>query len=159
MAKTWRWPTFTTRTLLIAIALIAVVCALFGRRLFRGQQERIAVAEITRLGGRVSYENRDLLAQEGYLTRWVAALFYEHIGRVTGVSLNGPKVTDADLQHLASLTGLEGLELSQTNVTDAGLKHLKKLPRLRYVNLGGTNLTEAAIRDLREAMPKLYVDR
>lgn len=51
-------------------------------------------------------------------------------GRAKVVRLTGPKVTDAELEHVGALTNLRGLYLDGTKVTDAGITHLTALTKL-----------------------------
>jgi hypothetical protein len=102
---------------------------------------------------------------------------------VVEVSLNGTKVTDADLAHLKSLTKLEALDLSSTaitdaglanlegladldtlyldgtRVTDAGLAHLRGLSKLQSLRVPRTGVTDAGVRELQRALPQLKVAR
>ena len=58
------------------------------------------------------------------------------------------QVTDARLEHLRWMIGLEELYLWETQVTDAGLLHLSSLPNLEYLNLHKTRITDAGIQHL-----------
>lgn len=53
-------------------------------------------------------------------------------------------ITDADMDLIAKLTGLQLLILDGTGVTDAGIAHLVKLPNLGRLQLRGTKITDAA---------------
>jgi hypothetical protein len=64
--------------------------------------------------------------------------------------------TDADLEHLKGLTGLQVLVLSDTQVTDAGLEHLKGLTGLQYLHLWGMRVTDAGLEHLK-ALTRLQV--
>ena len=46
-------------------------------------------------------------------------------GRVTGVSLRGTWVGDADLRHLTELPNLNSLDLSLTHITDQGMTEIR----------------------------------
>jgi len=67
--------------------------------------------------------------------------------------------TDADLEHLKGLTGLQHLSLGGTQVTDAGLEHLKGLTALQELNLAGTHVTDAGLQHLKglTALQQLYL--
>lgn len=56
-------------------------------------------------------------------------------GRVTGVSLRGTWVADADLRHLSELPNLSDLDLSLTHITDQGMSELRNLPGITDLNL------------------------
>jgi hypothetical protein len=91
-----------------------------------------------------------------------------------GLALEGAKITDTGMQHLAKVENLNFLDLSETKVTDRGLKELTtgkannleflilretrmtdtglkdvaKLTRLVYLNLSATPITDAGLREL-----------
>ncbi len=72
-------------------------------------------------------------------------------GRAKVLRLSGPKITDAELEHVAALTELRVLYLEGTKVTDAGmarLEPLKKLERLHWV----VNITSARERPIIDAL-------
>jgi hypothetical protein len=56
-------------------------------------------------------------------------------GQVTGVTLRGTWVGDADLRRLTELPELSSLDLSLTHITDQGMQELKGLPRITDLNL------------------------
>jgi internalin A len=56
-------------------------------------------------------------------------------GRVTGVSLRGTWVGDADLRHLNELPELSYLDLSLTHITDQGMSEIRNLPGVTELNL------------------------
>jgi len=66
---------------------------------------------------------------------------------IPGLSLR--TATDADLDHLKGLTGLQRLYLADTQVTDAGLEHLKGLTALRSLNFAATKVTDAGLEHLK----------
>ena len=55
-------------------------------------------------------------------------------GRAKVLRLTGPKVTDAEMEHVAELTELRALYLDGTKVTDAGMAHLKPLTKLEKLH-------------------------
>ena len=79
--------------------------------------------------------------------------------QVAWVDLARSQVTDAGLDTLAKMTGLERLHLENTKVTDAGIAKLGALASLDYLNLYGTKTTDAGIAKLEGAkgLKKLYV--
>ena len=56
-------------------------------------------------------------------------------GQVTGVSLRGAWVADADLRRLNELPDLTTLDLSLTHITDQGLSEIKNLPNITDLSL------------------------
>ncbi|MDP9375272.1 MAG: hypothetical protein M3Q65_23045 [Chloroflexota bacterium] len=65
-----------------------------------------------------------------------------------GPDLGQPWVGDADVAHLAGLTGLQALSLATTGVTDAGLAALRRLTDLEELDLAGIRLTDLGLRHL-----------
>ena len=61
---------------------------------------------------------------------------------------NVHNVTDARLEELAGMKGLQVLNLSGTQVTDAGLKELAALKGLQELHLFGTQVTDAGLKEL-----------
>lgn len=72
---------------------------------------------------------------------------------VVGVILYGPKMTDAGLKELASLTNLTTLDLHDTAVTDAGLKELAPLTKLTTIFLFNAAVTDAGLKELQKTLP------
>jgi len=93
--------------------------------------EAIAIAEIVKLGGKVTFDEKSP-------------------GRpVISVDLNNVKMTDAGLEPFQGLTNLQFLDLSHTEVTDAGLKHLQGLTKLQALGLVETKVTNAGLAHLK----------
>jgi Leucine-rich repeat (LRR) protein len=64
------------------------------------------------------------------------------------LDFGGTKLTDADLEHLRSLTGLKSLILSGVAVTDLGLRHIEALEGLQYLDLAGTKVSRRGVERL-----------
>lgn len=62
-------------------------------------------------------------------------------------------VHDADLRHIAHLTGLQRLDLSITAITDAAIPHLEGLRHLRRLGLYDCRVSRDGVRRLRRALP------
>ena len=67
--------------------------------------------------------------------------------------LNGTRITDVGLAHLAGLTGLEELWVDNTAISDAGLPHLKGLTRLKLLQLYNSRVTGAGEAEILKALP------
>jgi hypothetical protein len=92
----------------------------------------VAVATITRLGGKVGYDDQM---------------------KMDAADLSRSKVTDADLKSLTGTPHIEYLDLYDTAVSDAGLDHLRGLTKLKFLILKRTNVTDAGVEKLRRALP------
>jgi len=80
---------------------------------------------------------------------WDLLLAEMRQNNIPGLRL-GRDTTDADLRHLAGLTGLEFLDVSWLPITDAGLEQLKALTRLQQLNLNNTRITDAGLEYLKD---------
>jgi hypothetical protein len=72
-------------------------------------------------------------------TQWIDDLG-GHVTRdaqdqITGVSLRGTWVADADLRRLNDLPDLTTLDLSLTHITDQGLSEIKNLPNITDLSI------------------------
>jgi internalin A len=60
----------------------------------------------------------------------------------------GPEITDAGLEYVGKLTGLQNLDLTSTLVTDAGLRHLSGLTQLGDLTIHGAQISSAGLAHL-----------
>jgi len=98
----------------------------------------------------------------GLELRHASDAMLEHLKGLTGLQhldLLGTQVTDAGLEHLKGLVALQQLYLADTQVTDAGLEHLKGLTALQHLDLLGTQVTDAGVEQLKKSLPNVEVDR
>lgn len=77
-----------------------------------------------------------------------------NIPTLVDLNLAGLKISDADLDHVATLENLVRLHLENTPVTDAGIAKLKGLKNLRYLNLYNTSVGDSSI-DTLKGLPNL----
>jgi hypothetical protein len=156
--------------------LVSLVMSWVAVRMKKARQQREAVEEIQKRGGRVRYDYqpsmaaiaeppgrawlRNLLGKDFFASVVEVALFppgpsdasFEHLkslAQLRGLSLIGPCFTDASLKHLKGLTNLRSLELDETSVTDAGLEHLKALTRLESLSIDRARVNGAGFAHLR----------
>jgi len=76
-----------------------------------------------------------------------------HVAKMTGVvelNLGGTGIGDIGLGHLAGMTGLRKLYLQKTKVTSAGFAPLANLDSLVYLNLYDTAVDDAVVSHLLE---------
>ena len=98
--------------LTLAASLVPLLC----RAVEPTAAEATAIAEIEKLGGKVTVNESSP-------------------GRPATVNLGSTNVTDAALVHLAGMPRLESLDLHDTRITDAGLIHLEGLTQLQSLDL------------------------
>ena len=67
-------------------------------------------------------------------------------------------MTNAGLEHVATLTGLKHLQLNATAVTDPGLEHLLELTSLVKLELRDTKVTAAGVAKLQQALPDCQIE-
>ena len=143
-----RWHQPQLKTLLVAVALLAVVLALF-RELFTGYvDDGPAIAELQALGADVFTEPRGLYLLRQFTGDRVAE-------RVTWVQCIGRQFNDHSLGTLEGLDDVESLMIISPNVSDVGLSHLTHLRKLTGLYLGDTRVTEEGVNALRRALPGL----
>jgi hypothetical protein len=162
--------------LLGPVAVVAL--GWFLLRLHRAGVQRQAVEAITKLGGSVfyncQYDGQGHIRSAGppganWLRNLLGADFFgrvdgvvlvevgrlERLGNFGFLSRPCPKLTDAGLVHLETLSSLQWLVLSNARVGDAGLAHLERLVRLERLWLDGTQVTKEGVDKLKQALPGL----
>lgn len=121
------------------------------------QVERYAVQEavvkqIEELGGRVE------LASISWMKRSFGEDFAQLMDRVVGVTLSGPKITDATLEFLVReqpvLQTIQSIDLTGAQISDFGALMLRVFQELRRIDLSGTPVTNEALY-LAEWLPEL----
>jgi hypothetical protein len=143
------------RSLLLMVVVLAIPCGWLKVRIEQANRQREAVEAIKKLGGAVEYNYAGhgsawhvvgviLLLPAGMLCGQ-GTDFYVEADRVFG----GRSVTNAELEHLDTLTTLTSVDLRDTNITDTGLEHLKGLSKLQTLDLHGTKVTDAGLERLK----------
>ncbi|PHR86364.1 MAG: hypothetical protein COA78_38045 [Blastopirellula sp.] len=149
---------FSMRTLFILVTLHCVVLVPLSMKLYQARQQRLAVAEIQKLGGRVHLNQTGTVNQVDLRNTKITDAGLEHLKgltSLTSLNLDGTQVTDAGLESLNGLTSLKGLSLHRTQITDAGLENLKDLTSLTYLDLRSTQITDAGLEHLK-GLTNLY---
>ncbi len=103
------------------------------------------------------YLKLDVTKGDAHLAEIVPAM--KALSRVTGLHLNGSKVTDAGLASLEGIDNIGHINLERTAITDAGLAHLKNMTHLRLLIVSDTNVTDAGVASLKKSLPHLQVTR
>ncbi len=124
----------------------------------RHDQDRLLLAEIKRLGGKVTLD----IAAPDWLRSLAGDDALEVCGRIAELNLNertdghkepeakplSQRVNDDTLKLLAGQADLRRLELSGTAVTSAGLAHLKGLTNLQFLNVCLTAVSDDGFEHL-----------
>jgi hypothetical protein len=165
-----RWYQFSLRTVLIFTVVVAVACALVGRRIERKRRERGTIEAITGAGGTVVFDYQ--LANRNVVPlgpAWLRSLFGEQffsevveiksaradlrhldeMPRLTTLLLSGQSIHDDDLAQIHDLPQLVSLSLAGTPVTDAGIARLHRLPKLTVLTLMDTKITDRALATIK----------
>ena len=170
--------------LLSVVVIVTLVCAAFADRLWRARREKLAVAQVLRVGGSVQYDyeidsdgwfnTKSGLIRPSWLRKLTGHALFASIvgvnlvesnvtdGRVADldleifqkVELSKQDITDAALAEVAKWWGLTHLGLNGTQVTDGGLANLKGLIDLESFHLRDTQITDTGLEHLKK-MKKL----
>ena len=131
-------------------------------------QQRIAVAEVERLGGEAGQSFTSWLNMLTYFERNNAGniiflnsknltdddlRIFESAPTTRALHLFGNQITDDGLIHLKKLPALEFLDLRRNPITDAGLAHLEGLKSLQNLWLIGTAVTPSGVNKLQQKLP------
>lgn len=73
------------------------------------------------------------------------------------VNLRGCRIGDADLACFTDLDDVDVLDLSETCVTDAGLEHLRGLIGMQMLILTQTQVTPHGVQMLKQALPQTTI--
>ena len=159
------------RTLLLLIAVLGLLFAWPGRRVFRWLQGRQTVSAIRAHGG-IAHEAdggiglvlrdpgdlRRLSALDGAIAIDLAmsgtddqalVRLRDVADRLVFLNLTDCPITDKGLANLAGAKDLRVLFLAGTAITDAGLAHLSNLTSLENLVLQDTEITDAGLVHLR----------
>jgi hypothetical protein len=163
-----RFLQISIRTLLIVTALVAIGCAFWTRVLHRVQQQKLATARIQSLGG--TAQTRQPKTPWLWLQRAVGEDYFKE---VVSVSLNETLVSDADLEQIGQLRGMQSLFLNGldpdknssfwatratrlphnpnllcSQITNDGIRHLGPQPNLLVAAFAHTRITDAALETI-----------
>ena len=119
-----------------------------------------AIAAITKLGGRISFDKQNNLTKldlDGTKVVDADLMQLKRLAQLESLSLNRTNVTDAGLEHLKAMTQLSNLELYETTVSDAGLEHLNGLAQLKFLMLKRTNVTATGVNQLQQSLPNCLI--
>lgn len=78
--------------------------------------------------------------------------------KLTRLSLEHSKITDAGLAQLKSLTNLQYLNLNGTGITAAGLSQLSALTNLTFIYVYQTPITSAELETVKRSFPKAVIE-
>jgi hypothetical protein len=168
-----RWYQFSLRWLLIFTTLVALSCALVGRKISRKRIEQSAVEALRKKDAFVLYDyNRngtepmgpswvkwllgenylsDVEKVDAYLTEFGDddLAIVKDLPDLRSLTLNGQKITDEGLANLSELSQLQELWLLRTAISDAGLERLKGLSQLQVLWLESDAITDAGLEHLK----------
>jgi hypothetical protein len=154
VARPWRrFLHFSVRGLIV---LVLVSCVGMGWLVRSARIQREAVAALAKAGGFPSYNwewanGKSIPGGEPWAPRWLVNLIgVDYFGHVDWVTFfNSSTVTDATIEQVGRLTGLEELVVLRSSHGDAGLAHLKGLTNLKRLVLGTIHVTDSDLVHLK----------
>ncbi|MCE9543961.1 MAG: hypothetical protein K8T25_00325 [Planctomycetia bacterium] len=163
-SRQFRWRRFLQYRLQTLLALTALCAAglagwsYYVAHFVRPQQ--LAVQAICKSGAIVQYDFQTRRNDRPpNWPAWVVDLLgLDYFGNVTHVSWRQTSTTDADIEKLKCLSGLEELVLYETNVTDAGMAHLSNLNHLRKLVIAHTQVGDSGVEHLTTLTNLEYLD-
>ena len=152
---------YRMRTLLILIAVLSVVFAIFGVRWNSARRQKAAIVKIVAKRGYVSYphdklkkwaDDPPILPAPQFSIDWLGIDFFANVSEVDFP--NNPPTTfaDEDVQYLLDLRGLEWVGLDGTDVTDDGLKKLARISTLTSMTASPL-MTAQGLEEFRRSRP------
>lgn len=154
------WWRFGLRTLLVGLA---ICCLGLGWWVHGARNQRLAVARITELGGRVHYDyefaadGRTMIDEASppgpaWLYEWLDIdLFCD----VRHVYLQTSNVTEADLPMLVNLRKMNLLAIWGHQISD--LSPLESMSELEYLNVMSKNVSDQQVERLQRALPNCMI--
>jgi Leucine Rich Repeat (LRR) protein len=173
-----RWLQFSLRTFFVFVTLVAAACAWLHSRYERAQRQRAAVEALASSGMiRYDYDDESDSSNQGrpsgrfvaplWLRQLVGADFFRDVVMVCTSQgddqlhhlrafanlrrltlAGGPKVTDAGLENVKDLSGLQELRFGGTKITSAGLKYVSGLNELETLDLFATEVSDEGLDSL-----------
>jgi Leucine-rich repeat (LRR) protein len=168
-----RFLQFRLRTLLVVVAVVALILGAHVHRMQTAQRQHHIVTELNSLGAITQYEyvqdenwNSSEKWYPDWLERWVGQDYLYGIDAFVIVSHENPDevieraadlpdlrlvklpactISDDSLRPLEKLHRLEWLELFATPVTDDCMESIVKLKTLKTLDLRGTKVTDQSI--------------
>jgi hypothetical protein len=163
------WVPLSLRMFVAILVLVAVGSALWiGVPAYR---QSVAVKEIRRIGGIVSFESPPLIsdllkrfkfdaqadALDDVSSVWFMPTLSTFGRRFTYDNFSGPpawidrdvEVDDSSLACLRGIPNLKDLRLAWTNIGDAGMLHVSILRNLEMLDIEGTDVTDASVNTLK----------
>ena len=148
----------------IRIRLLPSICllAFLGGLLGCQRDQRGPLRELARIGG-TAYHDDDNPLGPGYAIDLNGPLVtdrdieYAHLWpaqEIVTLDLSGTRITDAGLGQLNAFTNLRELKLRSTNISDEGLRYLATLEELRSLDLGNTQVMGPGLEYL-QSLPHL----
>ena len=135
---------FTVRRVMVTVAVLGLLSAWPGRRVYQSVLRRRTIADILGHGGSVKYGERGLgifLGKTDPKNLW---LFND----AAAVDLAGTEASDADLEPLRDSKSLVFLNLTGCRITDDGLAKLKGIANLKYLLVGETKVTNEGLKQI-----------
>jgi Leucine Rich repeat len=135
---------FTVRRVMVAVAVVGLLSAWPGRRVYQSVLRWRTIADTLGHGGSVNYGERGYGVFLGKADRENLWVFKD----AAVVDLAGTGASDADLEPLRDSQSLVFLNLTGCRITDAGLAKLKGMANLKYLFIGDTKVTNEGLKQI-----------
>jgi len=143
-----RWFQFSLGTLLVVVTLCVVACSWRAVKLRRlreeTRQQSEAAAVIKNHGGRVEF------VPISFQPEWVTRMTGDDLRYVRAIEWNPDELTDADIEAIGCLKGLQELVLNTQELTDARLKQLRIPQDLNALVIVGAGISDTGLERLKE---------
>ncbi|WP_442511307.1 hypothetical protein SH528x_002979 [Novipirellula sp. SH528] len=91
---------------------------------------------------------------------WLPKILYPVVPKsLNYIYLPDGRVTDAELEIIASFPNLEGLQISNSSITDDGFRKLADCTELLELSICDVAISEAALTEFQTAVPNCDVGR
>jgi len=164
---------FSIRTIMLLTLLVSPLIAWFGFQWRVDQRERVALAELRKIGDVTSWggfgtQNWGRFGEYDGLTCVTLSPTknkpgkkdLEALRRIIKLNLTGSAVTDEWLSNLdvSHVGNVRFLNLSGTPVSDAGLACLAQMPRLKSLDLSNTFISNAGLKHVAQMTKLNHLD-
>jgi hypothetical protein len=140
---------------ILAEDALAPLSRLKNLKRLRIHSARIGDAELRHISRSVMLEELEIVGNPD-----VTDAGLQHLATLRNLrqlSLMYASITDTGVQHFRGLIMLQQLDLDQTAIGDEGLRHLTALQHLQLLSVRGTRVTEAGREELMRAVPNLKI--
>ncbi len=153
----WRFQ-FSIRSLLVLVVVVAVPCSWLAVDMKKAREQAEAVATVWKLGWLSGYDYQTARSGLPGVACLRNLLGLDFFSNVDGLAWTYSTVTDAALENIRGLRGLQRLFLRNTKITDAGLKNLRGLASLQLLEMTNTKVTDSGLEQIKGLSQLQWLD-